>query len=213
MSRRLILQQARGQSPGLLPLLGSLRFHVLFHSPMGVLFTLPSRYYFAIGMIKKTILSVLLAASLLACTSENDKNATKGKENIAFYSRVWEVAINEGRTNILDSAYTDDAVLHTVPETKGKANAKAYYENYVTGFSERQFIIKEIFADGDKLVKYWQFKGKHTGTFFGIPATGKSVDVIGSTIVTMKDGKIAEEQDFMDNMVFMQQLGLLPAAK
>jgi ketosteroid isomerase-like protein len=35
--------------------------------------------------------------------------------------------------------------------------------------------------------------------------------VIGSTIVRMKDGKIAEEQDFMDNMVFMQQLGLLPA--
>ncbi|KAL2224040.1 UNVERIFIED_CONTAM: hypothetical protein Sindi_3083500, partial [Sesamum indicum] len=33
----------------LLPLLESLRFHVLFHSPMGVLFTLPSRYYFAIG--------------------------------------------------------------------------------------------------------------------------------------------------------------------
>ncbi|CAN6857875.1 unnamed protein product, partial [Brassica oleracea var. botrytis] len=27
MSRRLILQQARSQSPGLLPLLGSLRFH------------------------------------------------------------------------------------------------------------------------------------------------------------------------------------------
>ncbi|PPR98043.1 hypothetical protein GOBAR_AA22620 [Gossypium barbadense] len=49
MSRRLILQQARGQSPGLLPLLGSLWFHVLFHSPTGLFFTLPSRYYFAIG--------------------------------------------------------------------------------------------------------------------------------------------------------------------
>ncbi|XLS75030.1 hypothetical protein HN51_031895, partial [Arachis hypogaea] len=34
---------------GLLPLLGSLWFHVLFHSPMGVLFTLPSWYYFTIG--------------------------------------------------------------------------------------------------------------------------------------------------------------------
>ena len=164
-------------------------------------------------MMKKTILFVLLAASIWACTSENDKNAAKGKENVIYYTRVWDVVINEGRTNILDSAYTEDAVLHTVPEVKGKANAKAYYENYVTGFSERQFIIKEIFADGDKLVKYWQFKGKHTGTFLGIPATGKSVDVIGTTIVKMKDGKIAEEQDFMDNMVFMQQLGLLPAAK
>ncbi|QCE13762.1 hypothetical protein DEO72_LG11g760 [Vigna unguiculata] len=53
MSRWLILEQARSQSHGLslslLPLLGSLRFHVLFHSPMGVLFTLPSRYYFTIG--------------------------------------------------------------------------------------------------------------------------------------------------------------------
>nr|GMC64996.1 Uncharacterised protein [Ipomoea batatas] len=29
--------------PRLLPLLGSLRFHVLIHSPLGVLFTLPSR--------------------------------------------------------------------------------------------------------------------------------------------------------------------------
>ena len=30
-------------------MLVSLRFHVLFHSPPGVLFTFPSRYYFAIG--------------------------------------------------------------------------------------------------------------------------------------------------------------------
>jgi hypothetical protein len=32
-----------------LPLLVSIRFHVLFHSPTGVLFTFPSRYYFAIA--------------------------------------------------------------------------------------------------------------------------------------------------------------------
>ncbi len=163
--------------------------------------------------MKKIILSLCVVAGLFSCTSEADQNAKKAAANVAYYSRVWEVAINEGRTNILDSAYTDDAVLHTVPEVKGKVNAKAYYSNYVTGFSERQFIVKEMFADGDKLVKHWQFKGKHTGTFFGIPATGKTVDVSGCTIAKMKDGKIAEEQDFMDNMVFMQQLGLLPAAQ
>ena len=32
-----------------LPLLVSLSFHVLFHSPSGVLFTFPSRYCFTIG--------------------------------------------------------------------------------------------------------------------------------------------------------------------
>jgi hypothetical protein len=40
ISRQLILQQARGQNPKFLPLLVSLRFHVLFHSPPGVLFHL-----------------------------------------------------------------------------------------------------------------------------------------------------------------------------
>ena len=150
------------------------------------------------------------AASLWSCTTQSELNEKLEADNIAFYSRVWEVAINEGHVNILDTAYADNVVLHTVPETKGKAAAKAYYENYVTGFSDREFIIKETFASGNKLVKYWQFKGKHTGNFFGIPATGKSVDVIGCTIVKMKDGKIAEEQDFMDNLEFMQQIGLIP---
>ncbi|MEY3855294.1 MAG: SnoaL-like polyketide cyclase, partial [Bacteroidota bacterium] len=36
------------------------------------------------------------------------------------------------------------------------------------------------------------------------------IDVIGCTIAKMKDGKITEEQDFMDNLVFMQQLGIIP---
>src|SRR6476620_288426 len=49
-SRRLILQQARRQTfKVVLLLLVSLQFHVLFHSPPGVLFTFPSRYCFTIG--------------------------------------------------------------------------------------------------------------------------------------------------------------------
>ncbi len=145
-----------------------------------------------------------------ACQSENDKRAAVGKANVEYYGRVWDVAINQGNTSILDSAYVDDAVLHTVPLITGKANVKAYYQNFVDGFSNRTFVVKEIFADGDRLVKYWQFKGTHTGTFFDIPATGKDVDVLGATLVTMRDGKIATEQDFMDNLEFMRQLGIIP---
>ena len=49
-TRWLILQKARRHSrQGLLRLLGGARFQVLFHSPLGVLFTFPSRYWFAIG--------------------------------------------------------------------------------------------------------------------------------------------------------------------
>ena len=48
-TRWLILQKARRHPARGLRLLVGARFQVLFHSPLGVLFTFPSRYWFAIG--------------------------------------------------------------------------------------------------------------------------------------------------------------------
>ena len=59
------------------------------------------------------------------------------------------------------------------------------------------------------LVKQWHFKGTHDGDFFGIPPTNKQLDLTGTTIVKMKDGKVLQEQDFFDNYTFRSQLGLL----
>ena len=53
-----------------------------------------------------------------------------------------------------------------------------YYNNYLTGFSDAKFTIVDIFGQGDKMVKHWNFKGTHDGDFFGVPATGKSVDTV-----------------------------------
>ena len=47
-TRWLIMQEVRGHPCGLPPFVGT-RFQVLFHSPLGVLFTFPSRYSFTIG--------------------------------------------------------------------------------------------------------------------------------------------------------------------
>src|SRR6056297_3784058 len=44
-----VLQKVRGCSYKELPLLVDIGFQVLFHSPPGVLFTFPSRYFFTIG--------------------------------------------------------------------------------------------------------------------------------------------------------------------
>ena len=50
VTRWLILQKARRHAARALRLLVGIRFQVLFHSPLGVLFTFPSRYWFAIGL-------------------------------------------------------------------------------------------------------------------------------------------------------------------
>ena len=161
--------------------------------------------------MKKSIALIILTSTILlvGCKNESAEREKIAQANIDSYSKTWELVINEGKVDVLDTAYAPEIVLHTVPEIKGIANSKAYYAYFVTGFSNREFIVKEIFASGDKVTKYWQFKGTHTGDFMGIPATGKTIDVEGCTIARMVNGKIVEERDFMDNMDFMKQLGLL----
>jgi steroid delta-isomerase-like uncharacterized protein len=161
--------------------------------------------------MKKLIsMAFMLTLVLFSSFSAQAQKMDQASKNIKFYGQVWDVVVNEGRVNVLDTAFADNVILHTTPAVTGKANAIAYYANYVTGFSNRQFIVRESLAQGNKVVKYWNFKGKHTGTFFGIPATNKDVDVVGCTIATIVNGKITEERDFMDMLEFLQQLGIMP---
>ena len=108
--------------------------------------------------MKKIILILAISMSLFACESAADKSEKTAQYNIKFYSKVWDEVINDGKVSVLDTAYAPNVVLHTVPEIKGVANAKAYYANYVTGFSNREFTVKETFAQGNKLTKYWKLR-------------------------------------------------------
>ena len=155
--------------------------------------------------------------TLSAC--KNGQNITPEKTavdsvaaNIKMYTHVWDEIINKRKLEMFnDSNFTTDVVMHASPsDIVGIDSAKAYYANYLTGFSGITFTIKDVFGMENKLVKHWNFKGTHTGVFFGIPATGKKVDLDGVTLVRMDHGKIAEERDFFDNLEFMQQLGLIP---
>ncbi|CAN5370579.1 hypothetical protein BH11BAC3_BH11BAC3_47970 [soil metagenome] len=159
---------------------------------------------------------VCIATSLFAIScSTHEKPVEKAdpaEANIKMYKHVWDEIINKGKLEMFnDSNFTSNVVMHVAPaDIVGIDSARAYYANYLTGFSNVSFTIVDVFAQGDKLVKQWNFKGKHTGEFFGMPATGKDVNLDGVTIVRMENGKIAEERDYFDNLEFMQQLGSIP---
>ncbi len=146
--------------------------------------------------IAKTILSPL-----------EDEVAAKVK----MYTELWHAILNEGRLDLVnESNFSKDLVLYTEPQhIVGLEAARAYYAQFLQGFSDIQFTVNEIFGQGNKLVKYWTFEGTHSGAFFGIPPTGRRIVLSGSTIAYFSDGKIAGERDFMDNLSFMQQLGVL----
>lgn len=157
-----------------------------------------------------------LTISFFACNSSPEKSppavADTVEANIKAYTHVWDEIVNKGNLKMFnDSNFTKDVIMYSKPtDVVGIDSMKAYYANFLTGFSKIQFTIKDVFGQGDKLVKHWNFKGIHTGEFFGIPATGKPVDLDGTTLVKMSNGKIAAERDFFDNLDFMTQLGVIP---
>ena len=157
--------------------------------------------------MKKITLLLGLAITLL-CISCADNEINK---DIEMYTATWDEIINNRNLDYFnENNFDKNITLHMSPENVvGIENTKAFYANYLTGFSDIEFTIVDVFGQDDKIVKHWNFKGTHTGDFFGIPATGNMVDIDGTTLVKMKNGKIAEEQDFMDNMVFLQQLGIV----
>lgn len=156
---------------------------------------------------------ILLSITLFFTACNNAEIGSKDNvaANIKMYTAVWDDIVNKGQLEKFnDSNFTKDVIFHMKPTNLvGIDSVKAYYASFLTGFSAIKFEIKDVFGQGDKLVKHWVFNGKHTGDFFGIPATGRTISIEGATIVLMRDGKIAEEQDFIDNMDMMTQLGLM----
>ena len=169
--------------------------------------------------MKNIILITLIGVTILSCEPKQNQECidlsnanSKVKSNLELYSMVWDKAINGRNIEIINLDYFDENIkaITADGDIEGIDAFKAYYNNYLTGFSDAEFNIVDVFGQGDKIVKHWNFKGTHDGDFFGIPATGKKIDLIGTTLVLMKDGKILQEQDFFDNYSLLSQLGLLP---
>lgn len=176
--------------------------------------------FYLINIISKNINQtnmkklIKLSLAMLCIGFCSCQNRTVEK-NIKMYSETWDHIVNDANLDLInDTHFTQDITLVSSPENiVGIKAFKDYYSNFIKGFSDIKFTIVDVFGQGDNIVKHWNFKGTHTGDFFGIPATGKTVDIDGVTLVKMKEGKIAQEQDFMDNMVFMQQLGIVSSPK
>jgi len=133
------------------------------------------------------------------------------ERDLKMYATVWEEVFEKRDIELVttDGFDSEVTVVTSTGNITGIAGFKEYYNNYLTGFSDAEFTIIDLFGQGDKLVKHWSFKGTHDGDLFGIPATNNKVDITGTTLVLMKNGKVIQEEDFFDNHSFLTQLGLI----
>lgn len=141
---------------------------------------------------------MLLCQIAVAQVSNKKEHQMENKEVLR---KLYDEALNKRNTALL-------------PELISAAYNGPDFKQVVTGltsaFPDAQWIVKDIVAEGDKVVIFQQFQGTHQGTFQYIPATGRSVATDGVVLYKLKDGKIIHSETLTNRLGFLQDLGVLP---
>ena len=76
-----------------------------------------------------------------------------------------------------------------------------------------ELFIEEMISEGNKVFVRGRLKGTHKNEFNGIPSTNKKVDFSFSIRYVIENGKIADHWLIADQMILMEQLGVMETKK
>lgn len=94
---------------------------------------------------------------------------------------------------------------------EGRDEIERVYRLWVTAFSNLSIEPTDILIDGDRAVLVSNITGSHTGDFFGVPASGRRVEVVCASIYTFNDRQIVHERRVLDFTGVLVQVGVLRA--
>jgi len=94
--------------------------------------------------------------------------------------------------------------------TTGPQAAVDVMAMYLNAFPDLALETTAIHEAGAVAVTEFIGRGTHTGDLAGIAPTGRRVEVRVCNVIEVRDGKIAVEREYFDQMSMMAQLGLVP---
>jgi steroid delta-isomerase-like uncharacterized protein len=136
-------------------------------------------------------------------------------DNRALFQRYFDVVANEGNLDVADEIFASDYQHHDPanPDPRPMIGSQAVKDHLTSlrgAFPDLIFDIDDIVAEGEGIVVRWTARGTNDGDYFGMPATGKKIEITGMNTWVTRDGKAIEGWVNRDDMGLMQQLGVIP---
>ena len=123
-----------------------------------------------------------------------------------FFEEVW----NQGDESAIDRYIAEHADGNDPTFGIGREGFRAQWRQWRAAFEGLHFAVREIVAEGDRVVTRWTLSGRQVGEFLGIPATGRHVAVDGMSLDTVRDGVLVAGVDAWDELGLRRQLGVIP---
>ena len=112
-----------------------------------------------------------------------------------------------GFAELLHPAY----VNHNRYAQPGKDGSVAIFAAFIDAFEGFRVEVDDVLEAGDSLVGRYTYRGRHTGEFLGVPASGAEIEMHSIDIWRVSDGQLVEHWDELNTLEFFQQIGAVPA--
>lgn len=162
----------------------------------------------------KTTLRVIVILVIILFTfgCQNDAQSKLEADNIDIVKKYWE-AWNTQDIEVFKELYDHDNYFYS--STFDNPNPRNYdntIENILWNWEispDARNEVIDIFASGDKVASMTIFKGTYTNDIEGFPsAKGQELNASVLNVMRIKDGKIIEEWEVLDNAKFLEQIGI-----
>ena len=121
---------------------------------------------------------------------------------------------NSGDIEGIVAHYDDEITWHNMALDEvyeGKAGVREFLTRIFTALPDLVFTVHHKIARGDNVSEQWTITGTHLGTFMGIPATGRPIEIKALSMVLLRDGKFLRDEFYWDTGAVMRQMGLMPS--
>jgi predicted ester cyclase len=110
---------------------------------------------------------------------------------------------------IIDPDVVDHNAMPGTPP--GREGVRTLFDGFLAAFPDFRARIHDQVSEGDKVVTRKTFHATHEGEFMGIPPTGAELTFDVIDIVRVRDGRIVEHWNVVDQLALLRQLGAVPA--
>jgi predicted ester cyclase len=145
-------------------------------------------------------------------STQKGEHSMSTEDNKAILQQVIRLQ-ESGDLNTVDQVIAPNWVNHdpSLPPLQGYEGFKQLTMLFRSAFPGFQTEIEDMLAEGDKVSARFRLRATNSGSFQGMPPTGKAVDVTGTGIFRIVDGKMTDNWVNLDMLGLLQQLGVVPA--
>ena len=153
-----------------------------------------------------------MTAAPTARLAPNPATDPTREENKAAARRVLEEVFPANDETALRELMDDEFVNHEAPPgtPPGLGSVTVFMNMLFHAFSDQRWTINEVIAEGDLVAIHCIHSGRHTGNFFGLPATGRQFAYKQMHLIGMRNGKGLEHWAVRDEAALMRQLTSTP---